>query len=322
MADLESGWYYGVGDQPQGPVPLTELKELLAGGLLTPETKVWHKTLGKEWKPAREVPAVQAASVSPAKPASAQDVSAKLASTQEAKSTEASLGEPSESAAPAVADGAAGPDVTGPAAQEEAESDEDEKYEQMKAELRARSEEELVQRQRTMRIVKFVALGIAVVIALCAGAAYMKHQRIYKDPLLLRYGKFADLRFKKSFDQAAKYCVEDSSISRWLLKEKAHWNRPAAKMQRKLEGGGSPQILFSGYKLLQKTDTQEGQGAILMVEQKIRTFRGNTPAQQVLTSEHTVTMVKEGEAWKITTVTEDDKSVTDPMSGMKITPME
>jgi hypothetical protein len=47
-------WYYLVNSQQQGPVSSEQLKELSAGGTVTPETYVWREGMD-DWKPAKMV---------------------------------------------------------------------------------------------------------------------------------------------------------------------------------------------------------------------------------------------------------------------------
>jgi len=64
-------WYYAVGDEGAGPIPLEELKNLLRAGSLPPGTLVWSPELA-DWQPASTVPAlasVAGGAVSPGPPA-------------------------------------------------------------------------------------------------------------------------------------------------------------------------------------------------------------------------------------------------------------
>lgn len=51
---LMTEWYYGAQGQQQGPVTETELRQLMAQGVVTRETLVWRDGLA-EWKPMGDV---------------------------------------------------------------------------------------------------------------------------------------------------------------------------------------------------------------------------------------------------------------------------
>lgn len=53
LAPPESQWYYAVNDQPQGPVPESELAAMAAAGKVSPNTLVWTVNMS-EWRPLRE----------------------------------------------------------------------------------------------------------------------------------------------------------------------------------------------------------------------------------------------------------------------------
>jgi len=53
VAPPESMWYYALNDQPQGPVPESQLAAMAANGTLSPSTLVWTVNMS-EWRPLRE----------------------------------------------------------------------------------------------------------------------------------------------------------------------------------------------------------------------------------------------------------------------------
>lgn len=50
MADPASQWYYALGSDQKGPVPLDQIRSLMAAGTVGPDTLVWSDTL-PDWKP-------------------------------------------------------------------------------------------------------------------------------------------------------------------------------------------------------------------------------------------------------------------------------
>jgi hypothetical protein len=55
MAD----WYYGVGGNKLGPVPLGQLEQLVASGQVGPQTLVWHEGM-PTWVPVHSLPFLNA----------------------------------------------------------------------------------------------------------------------------------------------------------------------------------------------------------------------------------------------------------------------
>lgn len=53
IAEDESLWYYALNDQPQGPLPESQLAAMVANGTLAPTTLVWTLNMS-EWRPVRE----------------------------------------------------------------------------------------------------------------------------------------------------------------------------------------------------------------------------------------------------------------------------
>lgn len=52
--DLPQSWHYVVNDEPQGPVPVRELTDLIAAGTVSPDDHVWADGM-KDWLPISQV---------------------------------------------------------------------------------------------------------------------------------------------------------------------------------------------------------------------------------------------------------------------------
>ena len=51
---MAAEWHYGQGEEQHGPVPLEELKQLVASGQVQPTDMVWNADM-PDWLPARDV---------------------------------------------------------------------------------------------------------------------------------------------------------------------------------------------------------------------------------------------------------------------------
>lgn len=187
--------------------------------------------------------------------------------------------------------------------------------------LRERADAEAEQKEKRARLFKKIGIGVVVVIALVVVGKRMERQRLYGDPLVVAYGEFANLRFKRKYSDATKRCVPGSAAAQRLATERSDWVNPTMKLNRRAAGGVSTDLLFKRYKLLEKTMADDKKSATLKIEQMIRTFRGDMPQQQLIINEHTVTMQKLEDTWKVKTFEAENKRVCDPVSRKKITPV-
>ncbi len=62
-----SDWYYVHDNQTLGPVDLDELRRLIAGGTIGPDTLVWHHSL-VQWQPARHISQLGGGAAAPRPP--------------------------------------------------------------------------------------------------------------------------------------------------------------------------------------------------------------------------------------------------------------
>ncbi|MBN1674347.1 MAG: DUF4339 domain-containing protein [Kiritimatiellae bacterium] len=334
-----TGWHYVQGNEKRGPISLDEIRQLIEAGTLVARSHVWHKSFGAHWRKVQDIPELSkgAAPTPAAKPAApapkpaltlkprlptpAAPVAKPQGATPAvpaAKPQGPALGAPAGVPAGAPAAGTPAPADAAPAAEEDEEAKKkkaDALDEALEAELTARGQVEAERRKFLIR----VAVGVAVVvggIGLAIGIrAYLKHKRLYGDPLVIAYGEFADLCYSKKFDEALAYCEDGSTAARALVKEKTDWEDPVKVRIRRHSGiGVSKDVLFSRYKLLEKTMRDDETGVVLKIERTLRTFRGDTPAQQLLLSEHTVIMVPVDEDWKIRSITVFEKGAFEPYS--------
>lgn len=63
---MASQWYCSSQGEQKGPVDSTTLEDLIAAGIVTPSSLVWHKGMAK-WTPASRVPELKVSNFKPTK---------------------------------------------------------------------------------------------------------------------------------------------------------------------------------------------------------------------------------------------------------------
>jgi hypothetical protein len=169
--------------------------------------------------------------------------------------------------------------------------------------------------RRVLRpIMKLVFLA-----AVAAGGYFLWKSYLYKSPAVAVYEQFAQARFEYRYEDALPLCCEGparQTVTRELGAMTALRNPPAGGLARALAPSPppKPEVLNKKYEALSEKKINANT-VELKIQQKIRITTEYSPFQVLLVNNHTATLVKDGNAWKVQSFSEERVGAYNPMSG-------
>ncbi|MBA4386920.1 MAG: hypothetical protein C0404_03000 [Verrucomicrobia bacterium] len=179
--------------------------------------------------------------------------------------------------------------------------------------------EEPKPRSEAMRKISRYAVKLIFFAAVGAAGYFVWQNYFYKSAAASAYETFAQADFELRFEDALKLCARGQaydSVNNELQAMNALKNPPKSGLAKMLtpKPPSPPEIRSKKYSVLSEKKQADG-SVVLKIQQQITVMTEYSPFQATLISNHSATMVKENDSWKVASFSVERLGAINPMNG-------